>query len=97
MVIQFLTKAAIPVQVSKNTTMSSLNFDLTPVEAILLNSTPDAQGEIGVLLRAGVFNGRDSFDLQFRGQSFVLRPSTIVEVGDDFDWAKFKVTQKKGG
>ena len=95
--IQVLTKAAIPVQVSKNSTMSSLNFDLTPVEAILLNSSPDAGGEIGVLLRGGVFNGRDSFDLQFRDQNYVLRPSTIVEVGDDFDWAKFKVTHRKGG
>src|SRR5262245_16476321 len=94
--IQVLTKAAIPVQVSKNTTMSSLNFDLKPVEAILLSSSPDEQGEIGVLLRGGVFNGRDSFDLQFRDQNYVLMPATIVEVGEDFDWAKFKILRQGG-
>jgi hypothetical protein len=92
--IQVLTKAAIPVQVSKNITMSSLNFDLTPVEAVLLSTAPDAQGEIGVLLRAGVFNGRDNFDLQFRDQHYLLMPSTIVEVGEDFDWAKFKLEHR---
>jgi hypothetical protein len=92
--IQVLTKAAIPVQVSKNTTMSSLNFDLTPKEAILLASAPDAQGEIGVLLREGVFNGRDNFDLQFRDRHYLLMPSTIVEVGEDFDWAKFKIKHR---
>jgi hypothetical protein len=93
--IQVLTKAAIPVQVSKNTTMSSLNFDLKPQDAILLDSAPDARGEIGVLLRGGVFNGRDGFDLHFRDQNYLLTPSTIVEVGDDFDWARFKVTQRR--
>lgn len=93
--IQVLTKAAIPVQMSKNSTMSSLNFDLTPVEAILLNAAPDAQGEIGVLLREGVFNGRDGFDLHFRDQHYLLMPTTIVEVGEDFDWARFKVTPRR--
>jgi len=92
--IQVLTKAAIPVRVSRNITLSSLNFDLKPEEAILLTSAPDAQGEIGVLLREGVFNGRDSFDLQFRDQHYLLMPSSIVEVGEDFDWAKFKVKQR---
>ena len=89
--IQVLTKAAIPVQVSKAVSMSSLNFDLKPEEAILLTASPDAQGEIGVLLREGVFNGRDSFDLQFRDQHYTLMPSTMVEVGEDFDWARFKI------
>lgn len=92
--IQVLTKAAIPVQVSRASTMSSLNFDLKAEEAILLSASPDAQGEIGVLLREGVFNGRDSFDLQFRDQHYTLMPSTIVEVGEDFDWARFKVTHR---
>ncbi|MGH8642497.1 MAG: hypothetical protein ACRET6_12360, partial [Burkholderiales bacterium] len=92
--IQVLTKAAIPVEVSRASTMSSLNFDLKAEEAILLSTSPDAQGEIGVLLREGVFNGRDSFDLQFRDQHYTLVPSTIVEVGEDFDWARFKIMHR---
>jgi len=92
--IQVLTKAAIPVKVSRSSTMSSLNFDLSAEPAILLSAAPDAQGEVGVLLRDGVFNGRDSFDLTFRDQNYLLMPSMIVEVGEDFDWAKFKVKQR---
>jgi hypothetical protein len=93
--IQTLTKAAIPVKVSRSSTMTSLNFDLGVESAILLSASPDALGEVGVLLRGGVFNGRDSYELHFRDQYYVLTPSTIIEVGEDFDWAKFKVTHRK--
>jgi hypothetical protein len=92
--IQLLTKAAIPVKVSRFNTMPSLNFDLGTVSAILLSASPDAKGEVGVLLREGVFNGRDSYELKFRDQIYVLMPSMIVEVGEDFDWAKFKVMHR---
>jgi hypothetical protein len=93
--IQLLTKAAIPVKVSKSNTMSSIDLDLSTETAILLSASPDANGEIGVLLGDSVFNGRDSYDLIFRDQSYVLTPSTIIEAGEDFDWAKFKVTHRR--
>jgi len=94
--IQVLTKVSIPVQVSKANTMSSLNFDLTTDPAILLSITPDARGEIDVVLRGAAYNGRDSLDMKLRGKNFLLVPSAIIEVGDDFWWAKFKVTAQAG-
>ena len=45
-------------------------------------------------MREGVFNGRDSLDLTFQDKSFLLMPSLMVEDGDGFDWAGFKMMQR---
>ena len=92
--IQLLTKAAIPVKVAKSGMVSSSNASREPQQAILLATAPDAQGEVGVVLRDGIFNGRDSLDMMVRDKAYLLMPSKMVEDGDDFDWAKFKVMQR---
>ena len=84
--IQLLTKAAIPIKVAKP------GADLQP--AILLSTSPDKQGEVGVVLRDGLFNGRDSLDMTVKDKGYLLMPSSMVEDGEDFDWAKFKVMQR---
>lgn len=94
--IQVLTKTAIPVTVAKASTMSSLNFDLREEPAILLNVKPDDQGEVGLLLREGVFNGRDSLEMTLQRRNYRLVPIRIVEAGEDFYWARFKVTEQSG-
>jgi len=86
--IQLLTKAAIPIKVTK----SGASPDLQP--AILLSTTPDKQGEVGVVLREGLFNGRDSLDMTVKNKGYLLMPASMVEDGEDFDWAKFKVMQR---
>jgi hypothetical protein len=86
--IQLLTKAAIPIKVAK----SGAGPDLQP--AILLSTSPDKQGEVGVVLREGLFNGRDSLDMTVKDKGYLLMPSSMVEDGEDFDWAKFKVMQR---
>ncbi len=91
--IQVLTRAAIPIRVAKSGSASPGNgSELQP--AILLSSAPDKQGEVGVVLREGLFNGRDSLDMTVKGKGYLLMPSTMVEDGEDFDWAKFKVMQR---
>jgi hypothetical protein len=91
--IQVLTRAAIPIRVAKSGSASSGNgAELQP--AILLSTAPDKQGEVGVVLREGLFNGRDSLDMTVKGKGYLLMPSTMVEDGEDFDWAKFKVMQR---
>lgn len=92
--IQLLTKAAIPVVMSKSGAITSVNVDLTTEPAILLTATPDAQGEVGVLLRGGAFSGREKLEMRYRDQSYLLMPQRIVEFGEDFDWAKFKVVER---
>jgi hypothetical protein len=94
--IQVLTKTAIPVTISKAHTMSALNFDLREETAILLTVKPDARGEIEVLLREGIFNNRDSLEMTLQRRNYRLEPLRTLEAGDDFYWARFKVTQQAG-
>ena len=89
--IQVLTKTAIPVTISKASTMSALNFDLREETAVLLTVKPDERNEIGMLLRQGVFNGRDSLEMTLQRRSYRLVPVRILETGEDFYWARFKV------
>jgi hypothetical protein len=89
--IQVLTKTAIPVRISKANTMSALNFDIREETAILLTIKPDARGEVEVLLREGIFTGRDSLDMTLKDRNYLLVPLRIVEAGEDFYWARFKV------
>jgi len=92
--IQLLTKTAIPIRVSRSGSVSSFDASREPQPAILLSTAPDKQGDVGIVLRKGLFNGRDSLDMIVRDKSYLLMPSAMVEDGEDFDWAKFKVMQR---
>jgi hypothetical protein len=92
--IQLLTATAIPVKISLSRTMSFTDADRETEPVILLSTGPDSRGEIGVVMRGGLFNGRDSLDMKVRDKSFLLMPVSLVEGGDDFDWAKFKVMKQ---
>jgi len=76
--------------------LSFTDADRETERAILLSTGPDSRGEIGVVMRGGLFNSRDSLDMTVRDQSFLLMPVSLVEGGDDFDWAKFKIKQRAG-
>jgi hypothetical protein len=95
--IQVLTKTAIPVKISRSGTLSFTNADRGTEQAILLSTGPDSKGEIGVVLRCGLFNGRDRLDMTVRDKSFQLTPVSLVEGSDDFDWVKFKAQVRAGG
>lgn len=60
--------------------------------AVLLSGAPDQNGEIGVILRAGRFNPASNISLTVRDKPFALVPSRMIDDGDDFDWAVYKVT-----
>jgi hypothetical protein len=75
--------------------MSALNFDLREETAILLTIKPDARGEVDMLLRVGIFKGRDSLEMTLQGRNYQLVPSSIVEAGEDYYWTRFKVKQLK--
>jgi hypothetical protein len=89
--VQLVSKAALPIKVGKPAANGSPG-NLQP--AILLSTSPDAKGEVGVILREGLFNSRDSLDMLVKDKSYLLMPSSVVEDGDDFEWAKFKVMQR---
>jgi len=87
--IQLLSKTALPIQIALPS-----NGGREPEGAILLSTSPDRTGEVGVLMREGAFNPQDSLDMTVNGKTYLLIPSRMVEGGDDFDWAKFKVMQR---
>ncbi len=92
--IQLLTKVAIPVRLARSGATVPASVEREAQSAILLSGKPDDQGEVGVVLREGVFNGRESLDMTMRDQSFLLMPALMVEDGDGFDWARFKMAQR---
>jgi hypothetical protein len=94
--IQLLTRTAIPVKISLSQTLSFTDADRDTERAILLSTGPDSRGEISVVLRGGLFNSRDSLDLTVRDQSYLLMPVSLVEGGEDFDWARFKMRERTG-
>ncbi|MCC7485805.1 MAG: hypothetical protein IT529_12570 [Burkholderiales bacterium] len=92
--IQLLSKTAIPIKLARAGTVSGFNAGREPGAAILLSTAPDNRGEVGVVMREGIFNARDSLEMMVRDKSYLLMPSRMVEGGEDFDWAKFKVMQR---
>jgi hypothetical protein len=89
--IQLLSKTAIPIGLAVPATV---NAGREPEGAILLSTSPDRTGEVGVVMREGIFNPQDSLDMTVNGKTYLLIPSRMVEGGEDFDWAKFKVMQR---
>ncbi len=92
--IQVLSKTAILIRISHAASGIADNGDRKPEPAILLSTSPDGNGEVGVVMRAGLFNPRDSLDMTANGKPYLLMPSSLVEGGEDFDWAKFKVMRR---
>jgi hypothetical protein len=85
--IQLLTQTAIPVKLARGAS--------DPMEAaILLSTSPDKNGEVGIVMREGVFNSRDSLEMTVNNKSYLLMPAKMVEGGEDYDWARFKVMQR---
>lgn len=62
--------------------------------AVLLSAALDTNGEIDLLLRARSFIPGKHLEMNVRGKEYYLRPSRLVEAGDNFDWAKFKIMQR---
>jgi hypothetical protein len=94
--VQLLSKTAIPIKLARPAAASAFNAAREPGPAILLSTAPDSHGEVGVVMREGIFNARDSLEMLVRDKTYLLMPSRMVEGGEDFDWAKFKVRQRAG-
>ena len=94
--IQTLSKTAIPVRLARaGSTETSFNVSREPQPAILLATAPDRNGEITVIMREGIFSARDGMEMAINGKSYLLQPSRLIEGGDDFDWAAFRVRSNR--
>jgi hypothetical protein len=64
-----------------------------PEHAILLSTRPDSNGEIAIIRSAGRYDSRGGAQLVIRGQTYTLSPSRLIDAGEDFDWASYKVAR----
>lgn len=92
--IQVLSKVVIAVRIGKSGGAFAAAPADTTDSALLLSTSPDTQGEVGVVLREGIYNSRDSLDMLVNGKPYLLMPARLAEGGEDFDWAKFKIMQR---
>ena len=93
--IQLITKAVIPVLLSPAGNVSSFNATREGEPAVLLSTTPDKNGDIALLLKVGSYTPHQALQMTVRGKRYYLMPRKLVEGGDDFDWAKFKVMKNE--
>jgi len=91
--IQKLSRTAIPVRLARvgaSGPQNGVDRELQP--AILLATAPDRQGQVGVIMREGLFSLRDGMEMTVSGKSYGLDPIRLVEGGEDFDWGTFRVS-----
>ena len=81
----------IPVTLAPAGNVSSFNVMRGGEPAILLSTTPDKNGDIALMLKVGSYTPTQALEMNVRGKQYYLMPRKLVEGGDDFDWAKFKV------
>jgi hypothetical protein len=92
--IQELGKAAIPVKLSSAGGTTVSDHARRANAGVLLSAKPDKNGEVALLMRAGSFTSKQGFRLQVRDKAYLVSPSALIEGGEDFDWARFKVEKQ---
>ena len=91
--IQVLTKGATVVKLAPISAMDDPELE----SALLLPSNAnDSKGaaEMNLLLRPGAFSLRKSMEMRAYERSYLLVPRKLVESGQDFDMARFRVMQR---
>jgi hypothetical protein len=92
--IQLLSKGLILVKLWPAGTVSAGNTLRNGDMAVLLSTSPDKHGEVSLLLEIGTFSKGQALDMQVGNKQYYLLPNKLVEGGDDFDCAKFKIMQR---
>ena len=59
--------------------------------ALLLSTSADANGEIPLLVREGGFSRGQVLEMKAQGKSYEIMAARLVEGGDDYDWAMYKI------
>jgi hypothetical protein len=66
-------------------------------DAVLLPSSAadsSGTGELSLLMRMGTFSQRQNFQMRAYERDYILVPKQLLEGGQDFDMAKFRVLQQ---
>jgi hypothetical protein len=62
-----------------------------PEHAILLSTRPDGNGEVALIRSAGRYDSRADARLVIRDHTYSLSPSRLIDAGEGFDWASYKI------
>ncbi len=89
--LQLLAQAALPVELVPLRGPQTQQVEAEPPQGLLLSGRPDENGEIAVALEAGAFSSSSRFVVQINDKPYLLVALQLVEAGDDFDFARFKV------
>lgn len=87
--LQLLAPAALPIELVP--VEQGRAAEASPRRALLLSAQPDENGEVEIALEVGAFSNSSRFVVQINGARYLLVASQLVEAGDDFDFARFKV------
>lgn len=86
--IELVSRAVIPVRISRGAGGRDAE------NAMLLSTAPDSNAEIGVVMRAGRYDANSPVEVAGRNNSYLFSPARMVDAGDDFDWAVYKVSRQ---
>ena len=92
--IQVLDAGALPVALSRSAP-APFAEGMRPAEAaMLLSSRPD-QGQVALVLRSGTFSPTRPLHMVLAGEAYALEPVELIEAGEDFEWVRYRITEKK--
>ncbi|MEO8003710.1 MAG: hypothetical protein ABI771_02310 [Betaproteobacteria bacterium] len=94
--IQMLTRGAIAVNLMEDSLVA--DSQVLPVDSalLLLSHAPDSGGaaNMNLLLKPGIFAPANSMQMRIWERDYVLMSGEIVESGEDFDLARYRVMQR---
>ena len=92
--IQVLDAAALPVALSRGA--APLADGARPAEAaMLLSGSPGREGEMVLVMRVGTFPAARALHVVLTDDIYALEPVELIETGEDFEWARYRIIEKK--
>ncbi len=84
--IEVLSHAVVAVELSRATGGETEH-------GVLLSTRPDSHGEVAIIRRAGRYDSKVGVQLAVGDKSYTLTPSRLIDGGDDYDRASYKIAR----
>lgn len=88
--VEVLTNHVIGVALGARDGMSSGEDNV----ALYLNKPNDASGEAWLLMKLGAYAANRSFNMQVGDKTYLLLPLSLVESGEDYDLARYRMMEQ---
>jgi hypothetical protein len=94
--IQMLTRGALAVNLMEDSLVADSQVVPVGSALLLLSHAPDSSGaaHMNLLLKPGIFAPANSMQMRVWERDYVLMSGEIVESGEDFDLARYRVMQR---